>query len=187
MRNTTYDEKILVIDIGGTFTKAIVLDPEGEPIENYKKVETPNPATPKKLLIAIKSLVSEFQNYDKISVGFPGYIKKGVIQTAPNLGTGLWKDVCFGKLITDALNKPVRIANDADMQGLGVVSESGLEMVITLGTGFGSALFMNGYLLPHFELAHHPVSRSKTYDDYIGNKALKNVGKENGISESVRL
>ena len=62
------------------------------------------------------------------------------------------------------------------MQGLGVVSEQGLEMVITLGTGFGTALLLDGHLLPHLELAHHPITRNKTYDDYIGDKALKKTG-----------
>jgi polyphosphate glucokinase len=72
--------------------------------------------------------------------------------------------------------KPVRIANDADMQGLGVVREQGLEMVITLGTGLGTALLLDGHLLPHLELAHHPIKKNKTYDDYIGDKALKKTG-----------
>src|SRR5688572_31051215 len=64
------------------------------------------------------------------------------------------------------------------MQGLGVVSEKGLEMVITLGTGFGTSLLLDGHLLPHLELAHHPVTKNKTYDDYIGDNALKNIGNE---------
>jgi polyphosphate glucokinase len=71
------------------------------------------------------------------------------------------------------------VVNDADMQGLGVVKGKGLEMVITLGTGFGTALLMNGHLLPHLELAHHPVKDADTtYDKYIGEKALEKYGKE---------
>ena len=99
--------------------------------------------------------------------------------TAPNLGTDLWKGVNLNKLLTDALHKPVRIINDADLQGLGVVSEQGLEMVITLGTGIGTALLLDGHLLPHFELAHHPVSHDETYDDYVGNSALRDQGEKN--------
>ena len=169
-------ENILTIDIGGSFIKSTVLIEEGELLQGYKRIETPNPAAPQKLLEAIQILVTGFQDYDKISVGFPGYLKKGIVRTAPHLGTDLWKNVNLNKLLNNALNKPVRIANDADMQGLGVVSEQGLEMIITLGTGFGTALFLDGHLLPHLELAHHPIARNKTYDDYIGDSALKKTG-----------
>ena len=64
------------------------------------------------------------------------------------------------------------------MQGLGVVAGKGLEMVITLGTGFGTALLMDGHLLPHFELAHLPIKEGITYDNYIGERALEKEGKE---------
>jgi polyphosphate glucokinase len=68
------------------------------------------------------------------------------------------------------------VVNDADMQGLGVVSGKGLEMVITLGTGFGTALLVDGQLMPHLELAHHPFAKGKTYDDYVGERALEKEG-----------
>ena len=68
---------------------------------------------------------------------------------------------------------------DADLQGLGIVSEKGLEMVITLGTGFRTVLLLDGHLLPHLELAHHPVSSDETYDDYVGNQALRDQGEKN--------
>lgn len=178
MITTLPHENILTIDIGGTFIKATVLNQEGELLKDYEKIKTPNPASPEKILDAIHRLVNGFPGYDMVSVGFPGYIKKGVVFTAPNLGTALWKGVNLNKLLTVTLNKPVRIANDADMQGLGVVSEKGLEMVITLGTGFGTALLMDGHLLPHLELAHHPITKNKTYDDYVGNDALKKAGKK---------
>lgn len=170
--------KILALDIGGTNIKATVLDRDGKLLQKYKKVPTPKNATPDKVLEAIQTLVTGFQNYDKISVGFPGYVKKGVVYTAPNLGTDAWKGVSLHKLLTDTLHKPVRILNDADMQGLGVVAGNGLEMVITLGTGFGTALLLDGHLLPHLELAHHAITKKKTYDDYIGNRALKNIGEK---------
>ena len=176
MKHISLLENIMTIDIGGSFIKATVLNQEGELLQDYQKVKTPNPATPQKVLEAIQYLVMDFQDYTKISVGFPGYIKKGIVRTAPNLGTDFWKNVNLNRLLTEALNRPVRIANDADMQGLGVVSEQGLEMVITLGTGLGTALLLDGHLLPHLELAHHPFTRNKTYDDYIGDKALKKTG-----------
>ncbi len=156
--------KILALDIGGSTVKATVLDQAGKMLQEYKKEETPKEATPEKVMETIKTLVKDFQNYDRISVGFPGYVKKGIVLTAPNLGTDAWKGTNLNQLIHDALNKPVRIANDADMQGLAVVSGEGLEMVITLGTGFGTALLQDGNLLPHIELAHHNVTKNNTYD-----------------------
>ncbi|MEO8471246.1 MAG: ROK family protein [Chryseolinea sp.] len=176
--NEIFPFKILALDIGGSTVKATVLDQEGRMLQDYKKAETPKDATPKSVLETIQTLVKEFQNYDRISVGFPGYVKKGIVLTAPNLGTDAWKGTNLNKLIRDMLTKPVRIVNDADMQGLAVVSGKGLEMVITLGTGFGTALLQDGHLLPHIELAHHNVTKHSTYDDYVGDHALRNKGDE---------
>jgi len=178
MKNIALQKNILTIDIGASFIKATVLNPQGELLQDYKRVKTPGTATPQEVLKRIENLVSNFDNYEKISVGFPGFIKRGIVRTAPNLNTDLWKDVNLNRLLTDAMNKPVRIVNDADMQGLGVVSEKGLEMVITLGTGFGTALLLDGHLLPHLELAHHPVSNDETYDEYVGDKALQKEGEQ---------
>ena len=175
---TSIDNKILTLDIGGTTIKATVLDPAGKQLQDYKKVQTPDHATPEKVIEAIQELIIDFPAYDRVSVGFPGYVKKGIVFTAPNLGTEIWKGFNLKKRIGDALQKPVRLINDADMQGLGVVSGEGLEMVVTLGTGFGTALLQDGHLLPHLELAHHSVTKNKTYDDYIGDHAIKNIGEK---------
>jgi polyphosphate glucokinase len=115
-------------------------------------------------------------SYDKVSVGFPGYVRNGVVKTAPNLGNDFWKDVNFRQNWKKLWVKDAQVVNDADMQGLGVVSGKGLEMVITLGTGFGTALLMDGHLLPHLEVAHHPVSKGRDYDEYIGDIALDKEG-----------
>lgn len=180
MNNSEKDTQfaILALDIGGSTIKATVLDQAGLILQEYRKEKTPKEATPEKVLETIKTLVKDFKNYDRISVGFPGYVKKGIILTAPNLGTDAWKGTNLNKLIRDALNKPVRIVNDADLQGLAVVSGEGLEMVITLGTGFGTALLQDGNLLPHIELAHHNVTKKNTYDDYVGDQALESKGEE---------
>ena len=141
-------------------------------------MDTPEPANPDNVIKTIKNLVKGFPKYDMVSVGFPGYVKLGTIWTAPNLGTDVWKNVNLAKRLQDELGKPVRVVNDADMQGLGVVSGRGLEMVVTLGTGFGTAILQDGYLLPHLELAHHPVGKKDSYDEYIGEKAFQKEGKE---------
>ncbi|MDN5286988.1 MAG: hypothetical protein JWR38_3262 [Mucilaginibacter sp.] len=179
-QNSTLSQvKILSIDIGGSHIKATILNKKGELKMDYDKIVTPAPASPENLIKAIKTLLKDFPSYDKISVGFPGYVKNGVVQTAPNLDTKLWAGVDLNKKLADALGKPTQVVNDADMQGLGVVDGKGLEMVITLGTGFGTALLLDGHLLPHLELAHHPIKDADTtYDKYIGEKALEKEGKE---------
>jgi polyphosphate glucokinase len=178
MDNSTTDEMILSIDIGGSRIKAALLNKKGELLTDYKKVDTPIPAAPEKLIEAIKGLVKDFTNYEKISVGFPGYVRDGVIMTAPNLNTSLWKNVNLQQMLSEALQKPARVINDADMLGLGVIEGKGFEMVITLGTGFGTAFLKNGILLPHIELAHHPVAKEMTYDEYVGEKVLDSKGVE---------
>lgn len=170
--------KILTIDIGGSHIKATILNAEGSPVSQYERLETPQPATPDNLMKTIKELVKNLADYDRISVGFPGYVKKGVIKTAPNLGTEAWRDYDLQGKLASMLNKPAKVVNDADLQGIGLVSGKGLEMMITLGTGFGTALLEDGRLLPHLEFAHHPVKTDKDYDDYIGEQAYKKRGKE---------
>ena len=174
MNETT--DKILAIDIGGSHIKATVLDTQGKQLMDYEKLDTPVPANPENVLATIKTLVKSFMPYDKIAVGFPGFIKDSVVYTAPNLDAKNWVKIPLAKTLEELLGKPTKVVNDADMQGLGIVSGHGLEMMVTLGTGFGTAFLQNGILLPHLELAHHPISGKKTYDEYIGEKALEKIG-----------
>src|SRR3954471_18244637 len=122
-------QKILSIDIGGSHVKATILDRNGALTMNYQKLDTPQPCTPENLLNTIKELTKSFPAYDCISVGFPGYVRDGVVMTAPNLGTELWHKVDLRKLLQEGLGKPAKVVNDADLQGLGVVNGKGLEMV----------------------------------------------------------
>lgn len=170
--------EILAIDIGGSKIKTTILDENGKLLTDYKKAKTPQPATAKNILSTIEMLVKDSMSFDKISVGFPGYVKEGVIYTAPNLDHDSWIDFDLEKALTDLFQKPTRVVNDADMQGLGVVSGKGFEMMITLGTGFGTAFLKDGKLLPHIELAHHPISKNKKYDQYLGEEAFKEIGVE---------
>lgn len=170
--------RILSIDIGGSKVKATVLDNSGNLLEEYKRLATPKPSTPANVLKTIKQLAAGFTNYEKISVGFPGYVKRGVVYTAPNLGTDAWKNTKLEERIQKILGKPCRVVNDADFQGVGIVSGKGLEMVVTLGTGFGTALLYDGVLLPHLELSQLPVNliKGENYDKYIGEKTLLKIG-----------
>jgi len=171
-------EHILTIDVGGSHIKGTILDREGNQQMKYKKLVTPARATPETVLKTILALVGGMPGYDKVSVGFPGYVRNGIVFTAPNLENQHWKQVEFGQRISDALRKPVRLVNDADQLGLGVVSGKGFELAVTLGTGFGTAVLIDGYLLPHLELAHHPIHKEKDYDAWIGERAMKKAGRE---------
>lgn len=169
---------ILAIDVGGSHIKGTILNSEGKWQMDYKRIDTPKAAKPADVLDIVTTLARDMPEYDKVSVGFPGYVRNGIVYTAPNLGNPFWKNIPLGQQISNALGKPVRLVNDADQLGLGVVSGKGLEMAVTLGTGFGTALLIDGYLLPHMELAHHPVTKKHDYDDYVGSKALEKEGKE---------
>jgi len=169
---------ILTIDIGGSGIKATVLDQHAHMVVPRHRLDTPDHSSPAKVMETIIEVVKDFPPYSRISVGFPGYVKNGIISTAPNLGTPQWKGVPLAAMIADALQKPVRLVNDADLLGLGVIDGEGLELMITLGTGLGTALYMDGHLLPHLELAHHPLKEGKDYDQYIGKAQLKKKGKK---------
>ncbi|HZX74568.1 MAG TPA: ROK family protein [Cyclobacteriaceae bacterium] len=172
------DEKILSIDIGGSRIKCTVLDLDGNMIMEYQRLDTPYPATPDNVLKTIMELIKPFKPYSKVSVGFPGYVRKGIVYTAPNLGTEQWRGFNLRERLTSLLKQDVQVVNDADLHGLGIANGKGLEMVITLGTGVGTALLVDGNLLPHFEISHHPFSKDRDYDAYIGNKALLDAGVE---------
>lgn len=172
------EDKILSIDIGGSRIKGTLLDTNGNTLIDYQRITTPKFPGPENVLQGIVALTKNFNGFTKVAVGFPGYVREGTVYTAPNLGTNKWRKVHLSKELSTLLHKPVRVVNDADMQGLGVASGHGLELVVTLGTGFGTSLLINGELLPHLEIGQHPYTRRKTYDQYIGNSALENIGVE---------
>ncbi|WP_231491756.1 ROK family protein [Pedobacter sp. Leaf170] len=173
------NSNILSIDIGGTSIKTVLLDENGNMLSEYMKSKTPEGATPKDIVSGIVDLIKPIPDtFNRVSIGFPGYVKNGIVKTAPNLAKNKWEDIDLAQRVADALNKPVRLVNDADQQGLGVVEGKGFEIVFTVGTGFGTALLFDGGLLPHLELAHLPVNKEEDYDDYIGNKTFEKIGPE---------
>ena len=128
------------------------------------------------MLLLLDRLAQSLPAFDRISVGFPGVVKRGRIITAPNLGTADWHEFPLAGELERRWRRKARVLNDAEVQGLGVIQGQGLECVLTLGTGFGSALYRDGELMPHLELGQHPVWKSKTYDQYLGAAALKEKG-----------
>ncbi len=169
--------RTLAIDIGGTGLKATVLDTKGAMVAEHLRVETPNPAPPKVMVAALIDLVKPLPKYDRVSVGFPGVVRDGRVVTAPHWGNDVWRDFPLAEELRNRLGKPVRVLNDADVQGYGAIHGHGLEFVITLGTGLGTALFRDGELAPHMEFAQFPFGKHPTFNAYVGDAARKRIGK----------
>jgi polyphosphate glucokinase len=164
----------LAIDIGGSGLKIQALSPEGRTISDRLRVPTPNPATTGAILIALDELKVGVPLFDRVSIGFPGVIKQGKTMTAANLDPG-WIGFPLAKTLEKRWGKPARIANDCAVGGYAVIKGHGVELVVTLGTGMGSAIFTEGVLCPGLELGHHPW-RKKTYEDYLGRRGLEKYG-----------
>jgi polyphosphate glucokinase len=173
------EPRTLAIDIGGSGIKAALLDDAGNLIGSRQRVPTPpKPVAPDNLVSAIDKAAAPLGAFERVSVGFPGYVRDGRVLTAPNLGTEALAGFDLQSALARHWGKPVRVLNDADVQGFGAMQGHGVEMVLTLGTGAGTAIFRDGEIMPHLELAHHPVSGNKTYDEYIGNAAREKKGKK---------
>ena len=171
-------QRFLTIDIGGSGLKAAVVDRDGRLLTERVRVKTPTDPMPEHLVATLTKLVRPLGGFDRVSVGFPGVVRNGTIVTAPNLGTRKFKGYDLAGGLRDALRCPVRVANDAVVQGVAAIQGKGVELVITLGTGFGTAVFDNGRALPTLELAHHPFRNDGSYEDQLGKKALRKVGKK---------
>lgn len=167
----------LAVDIGGTGLKMMVLDAHGKPVTDRERVETPRPATPQALLDQLDVMRAAMPEFDRVSVGFPGVVKRGVTMTAFNLDPK-WAGYDLREALAKRWKKPVRVANDAAVQGYGAIRGQGVELVLTLGTGLGSSLFTDGRLCPGLELGHHPWRKGKTYEEYLGQASLRKVGKK---------
>ncbi len=165
----------LAIDIGGTGLKIMALDGDAKPITQRFRTETPLKPTPGRVLDELEKLRANIDTFDRVSVGFPGVIKGGHTLTAANLHPE-WVGFDMQGELEKRWKKPVRVANDAAVQGFGAIQGKGVELVLTLGTGMGSALFTRGHLCPGLELGHHPLRKGKSYEDYLGRQGLKRIG-----------
>lgn len=170
-------KRTLCVDIGGSRTKAIIVDERGKPLTERVRLDTPRPALPEAVLGVIAQLAGQSGKFDRVAVGFPGVVQGGIVKTAPNLDPA-WCGFDLDRALEAILKKPVRAANDAAVQGLGAISGKGLEMVITLGTGVGCALYTDGRLAVGLEMAHHPFRKGQTYEECLGNAALLEDGKK---------
>ncbi|HWA68462.1 MAG TPA: ROK family protein [Rhizomicrobium sp.] len=169
-------ERILCIDMGGTGLKAAVIAPTGKFLAERIRVKTPKRRKPAQIVPLLVRLVKPLGRFDHVTIGFPGMVKGGRVQTAPAYGTADWKDYPLAAEMKKRLKRPVKLLNDADVQGLAVIEGNGLELVCTLGTGFGTAWFRDGELMPHMDLAHLVIYKKNDFDRYIGDKSRKKIG-----------
>jgi polyphosphate glucokinase len=167
----------LSVDIGGTGLKMMALDPAGKPVTDRLRMLTPKNPTPDRLIAALEAMREQMPEFDRVSVGFPGVVKSGMTLAAHNLSPK-WAEFPLQETLAKMWKKPVRVANDASVQGYGAVYGKGVELCLTLGTGLGSSLFTGGHLCPGLELAHHPWRKGKTYEEFLGIRGLKKHGKK---------
>jgi polyphosphate glucokinase len=190
-RGQSKDPHTLAIDIGGTGLKASVLDPAGSMVAKEVRVPTTYPMAPTGdggMVPTLVRLVAGLPAFDRVSAGFPGMVRSGRVLSAPHFVTkkgpgsavspalvAAWANFDLAGALTAATGRPTLVANDADVQGLAVIDGKGLEFVMTLGTGLGTSLFLDGRLLPHLEVAHQPFRRGETYNDQLGERARKAI------------
>ena len=183
------DLTTLAVDCGGGGIKASVLDGRGTMIAPAIRTPVPYPLPPSLLIDTIAAMAGELPRADRVSVGMPGMIRHGIVVATPHYITkdgprsrvmpelvDAWAHFDMRRGIEDALGLPTIVLNDAEVAGAGVVTGTGLEMIITLGTGLGNAVFDCGLLAPHVELSQGPVRWGLTYDDYIGEHERLRLG-----------
>src|SRR5438445_2815551 len=158
--------KILAIDIGGTHVKVLATGRR-----KHLQIDSGPTMTPKRMVAEVRATTAGWK-YDAVSIGYPGTVVHGHPVAEPhNLGRG-WVGFDF----RTAFGCPVKVINDAAMQALGSY-RGGRMLFLGLGTGLGSALIVDGVLEP-MELAHLPFKNGQTYEDRVGDAALKRLGKK---------
>jgi len=177
------EDLILGVDIGGTGIKgAIVNIKTGELITERHRIPTPQPATPQAVSQTFADLVNHFKWTDKIGCGFPAIIKNGVACSASNIDQS-WLGVNVTDLLQKASNCPVIVCNDADVAGWAEMefgigkNKKGVVILLTVGTGIGSAMFINGELMPNTELGHLFLRKQRVVAEKITSNHIRKTRK----------
>ncbi len=179
----------LAIDCGGGGIKGTVLDEAGTMRAHPIRVPTPYPLPTSLFVKTLVDLAGQLPKADRATIGLPGMIRHGVVVTTPHYVTRSgprtrvlpelveqWEGFDVQTAMAEALGMPTRVLNDAEVHGAGVIAGAGLELVMTLGTGLGFALFDGSRLAPHMEMSQAPVRWGLSYDTYIGEHERRRLG-----------
>jgi polyphosphate glucokinase len=182
-------ERTLSIDCGGSGLKGSVLDDEGAMVADRIRIETPYPMPPELFVDVLCELAEKLPPADRATIGMPGMIRHGRVIATPHYITTAgphspvdpdlaraWDHFDAQGALARGLGIPTRVVNDAEVHAAAVVSGSGLEVVFTLGTGLGCAVFDEGTLVPKIELSRAPVRKGVIYDEWIGDRARRRLG-----------
>lgn len=193
------DVRTLAIDIGGSGFKASIVNSQGVMETDRLRVDTPYPCPPDVFVPTVAQLVTGIKDQaHRVSVGFPGLVRHGRVIEVPSLSraeyggerddtlAAAWEGFDLAGALAEAFQLPTKVVNDADMQGCAVVKGQGMEFVMTLGTGVGTALFLDGVLLPHLELSHGPLKDGMSIDIALGNAQRKKDGHEKWVKNVKR-
>ncbi|WKJ89268.1 ROK family protein [Methylomonas montana] len=171
--------QILGVDIGGSGIKGAIVDTEtGKLITERHRIETPQPATPEAIAAVLAQLVLHFHWSGPVGCGFPAAIQQGVARTASNIAKS-FIDTDIDQLFSAATNCPCYNVNDADAAGMAEIhfgagaGQAGVVLLITIGTGLGSALFSDGKLLPNTELGHMYLDNGVEAERYASDAVRK--------------
>jgi polyphosphate glucokinase len=179
----------LAIDCGGGGIKASVLDEAGTMRAHPIRVPTPYPLSTELFVQTLVDLAAQLPKADRATVGMPGMIRHGVVITTPHYITKSgprtrvlpelvvqWEGFDVKAALELAFGIPTRVLNDAEVHAAGVIAGQGLELVLTLGTGLGCAIYDGGHLAPHLEMSQAPVRWGLSYDTYIGEHERRRLG-----------
>lgn len=160
-----------MVDYGATWIKFYK-------VEKNKSLRFVSPPTPKLFFYLLdKVFQSEgVKKNEPIILGFPGVIKNGKVCSSPNLDDRAWRNVNLLQRLKRLKLSPY-VINDTDLHGHLIIKGKGTELVLSLGTGFGSSLYTDGLLLPNTEIGHHPFLKNKTYEQCLGYKAFLRSGR----------
>ena len=177
------------VDVGATSLKAGLVDARGALVGDRVKIKTSWPMTPQRLVEEVARLVVRLPRAERLALGFPGPVIDGVVVSGANLarsgGPGTertealeeaWRGFDLQRRLASTFELEARVGNDADVTALACATGKGLELTVTLGSGFGTGLTLDGVLLPHLELSQMRWSRRETFDDVLGEHARKRDG-----------
>ena len=174
-RRDHHNQITLSIDVGSSNVKAHCLDARGKPLVEHVSVPTPRALTPTKLIALIDEIAESLPHADRVSVGVPGIVHGGKTYSIPVLGDRRFHRYPLAEKLEARLARPVRVMNDGEMHGLGVIRRDGVELVLTFGTGLGTALYLDGDLGPHIQFVSSPHRRLPVGGAY-GDAARRNLG-----------